>query len=247
MGDTDGAVGRVDTLASMTAGTHDVDADILVSDLDVGFLGLGEHGDASSRSMDASAAFGDGYALDPMDAAFPAKRPVDILAADRDDDFLVSSQVDLVLAHDFHLPVALLGIAAVHAEQVACEQRGLVAADAAANLHDDVPLVVRVFREQQNRELVIELLFLRHEVCELLLNEVAHLVVRLLGKHRLVLGNAARDILVHAEALDDGRELRVLLVHALPAVDVRHHRRVGNQRLELPEFVFDRLKLFEQE
>ena len=182
-----------------------------------------------------------------MRAALVFQAAVRALARDQERDFLEPADFRGILRKDVHLPALALGIAAVHAEQVASKKRRLVAANAAANLHDDVPLVVRIFREQQNRELAIELLFLRHEVRELLLDEVAHLVVRLLGKHRLVLGNAARDILVHAKAFDNGRELRMLLVHALPAVDVRHRRRVGNQGLQLPEFVFDRLKLFEQE
>ena len=55
--------------------------------------------------------------------------------------------------HHLGLPALLGGIALVHAEQVAGEQRGLVAAGAGADFEDDVALVHRVLRQQREADL----------------------------------------------------------------------------------------------
>ena len=55
---------------------------------------------------------------------------------------------------DFGLPALLGGVALVHAEQVAGEQRGLVAAGAGADFEDGVVLVHRVLGQQREADLL---------------------------------------------------------------------------------------------
>ena len=83
--------------------------------------------------MDTPAAFGDGDALDAVDAAFELELREDALPADRRDDFLVAANLGLVGRDDFDLPALAVGIAAVHAQKVAREQRCFVAACAGAD------------------------------------------------------------------------------------------------------------------
>src|SRR5690606_5917908 len=68
MRDAHGRVRRVDALAARPARAHDVDAQILVPDLDVDLFGLGHHGDRHGRGVDAALALGRGHALDAVDA-----------------------------------------------------------------------------------------------------------------------------------------------------------------------------------
>ena len=70
VGDPDRAVGGVDRLAAGPRRAIDVDAQILVVDMDVDILGFGQHRDGRRRGVDAPAAFGHGHALDAVDAAF---------------------------------------------------------------------------------------------------------------------------------------------------------------------------------
>ena len=76
------------------------------------------------------------------------------------------------------------------------EQRGLRAARARADLEDRVLLVVRVARDQEQADLLLELRAARLELGDLALRELAQLGVAL-GEHRL-------------RALEVGQELAVL-------------------------------------
>ena len=75
-------------------------------------------------------------------------------AADFRDDFLEAALGALAHRHDLGLPALLGGVALVHAEQVAGEQRGLVAAGAGADFQDHVALVHRVLGQQREAQLL---------------------------------------------------------------------------------------------
>ena len=66
----------------------DVDPQILVVDLDVDLLGLGQHRDGRRRGVDAAAALGHRHALDAVDAAFELQPREHALAGDRGDHLL---------------------------------------------------------------------------------------------------------------------------------------------------------------
>src|SRR6185503_9101379 len=65
------------------------------------------------------------------------------------DHFLVAAELGVALRDDLDLPPLALGIARVHAEQVAGEQRRLVAAGPRAHCEEQVAVVVRVARQQR--------------------------------------------------------------------------------------------------
>ena len=64
------AVGGVDRLAARAAGAEDVDAQVLVVDLDVDLLGLRQHRDGRRRGMDAARGLGLRHALHAVHARF---------------------------------------------------------------------------------------------------------------------------------------------------------------------------------
>ena len=152
VGDADRTVGGVDRLAAGPGRAIDVDAQILVVDLDVDILGLGQNRDRRRRSVDASAAFGHRHALDAMDAAFELQAGEDAGTADRCDGFLVAADLGGAGGDQLELPALGLGIALIHAQQVAGEQSGLIAAGAGANLEHRGSVVGGVAREQLDRQ-----------------------------------------------------------------------------------------------
>jgi hypothetical protein len=79
------------------------------------------------------------------------------LPTTRSDDLLVAAEVGLARRHDLHLPALAFGVAAVHAQQVAGEQRRLVAAGAGADLEEQVALVVGVARQQGALQIGLQL------------------------------------------------------------------------------------------
>ena len=162
------AVGGVHALPAGTARCGDVDLEILVVDLDLDVLGLGQHGHGRRRGVDAALRLGRRHALHAVHAAFEAElasRPLLPLTSAMTS--LKPPVCDSALVQDLDLPPLRLGVADVHAEQIGREQRRLFAALAAANLEDDVLLVVGIGRQQEHRQIFGELLGLLLERGEL--------------------------------------------------------------------------------
>jgi hypothetical protein len=101
-------------------------------------------------------------------ARLELERRVRALADDARDHFLVAAELGRALRDDLDLPALALGVARVHAEQVAGEQRRLVAAGAGAHLEEQVAVVVRVARQQRLLQLGLELLHRARALLQLL-------------------------------------------------------------------------------
>ena len=93
-------------------------------------------------------------ALDAMDAALELEAAVGAVAVDLDDRLLDAADAGLVEAQDLRREAVPLGVAQVHPEQLAGEQRGLLAAGAGPDLDDHVAVVVGVARQQQDLEVL---------------------------------------------------------------------------------------------
>jgi len=96
--------------------------------------------------MDAALGFGVGHALHAMDTRFEFELGERAAAADLRDDLLEAAHGAFAQGDHLDLPALRGGIAFVHAEQIAGEERGLVAAGAGADFQDHVALVHRVLR-----------------------------------------------------------------------------------------------------
>ena len=145
VGDPDGGVGGVDALAAGPAAAEDVDAQVVLVDGDVDLLGLGQHQHAGGAGVDAALGLGDRHPLHAVDAALELEQGVRRLAGrrralglDRDGHGLVAAEVGLGGVEDLGRPAATLGVAGVHPEQVAGEQRRLLAALARLDLEEGV-------------------------------------------------------------------------------------------------------------
>ena len=93
--------------------------------------------------------------LQPGPDALPGLgRALAALGLHGDLDVLVAAELGLGGVDDLGLPADPLGVAQVHAQQVAGEQRRLVAARARLDLEDDVLVVAGVARDEQKAELL---------------------------------------------------------------------------------------------
>ena len=82
--------------------------------------------------------------------------------------------------NELGLPAVALGVAAVHAEELGREERGLLAARAGADLDDDVLVVVGVARQEQDAQLLDRAApASRLGLVDLVARQVAQLGVRL--------------------------------------------------------------------
>ena len=158
----------------------------------------------------------------------------DARARDARDDLLVAAVLARALAEHLDLPALALGVARVHAEQVAGEDRGFVAAGAGADLEEDVAVVARVLRDEQPRELERLGLEPGVHVLQFLLGERAHLGVG--AARQLLRGGALRlEAAEGAEARRDRLEPRVLHGQVAEAGAAADHLGVGEQPAHLLE------------
>ena len=91
------------------------------------------------------------------------------------------------------------------------EQRAFLAADAAADLHDDALVVVRVAREKENFQFLLQRLQLFLVRGKFLLAERLHLRLQPLGEHGAQVVLLLRRFHIAAVGRDDGFELPLLL------------------------------------
>ena len=143
-------------LAAGAAGAHRIDADILGTDVEIDILHLRQHRNRRCRGVDAAACLRGRNSLDAVDAKFVLEASEHALSGDRAYDFLEAAQIVLRQADDFGLPAALLGVSAIHAEEVGGEQRRLVAACAGPHFQDRALLVGGVLREKMHAQLLQE-------------------------------------------------------------------------------------------
>ena len=148
MGDPDRAVGRVDRLPAWAGRAIDVDSQVLVVDVDVDILGLGQHGDRRCRGVDAASALCHGDALHAMDPAFELEPGEHAGAVDRRDRLLVAAKLGRAGGDQLEPPALRFGKALVHPKEVAGEQSGLVAAGAGADFEHRRAVVGRIARQQ---------------------------------------------------------------------------------------------------
>ena len=210
MGDAHGAVGGVDALPAGPAGAVDVDAEVLFVDCDIDILRLGQHGDGGRRGVDAPAGLGLRHPLHPVHAGFELEPGIGAAPADGGHSFLDSAESGLRHRHQLEAPALRLDVALVHAEQIAAEKRGFVAARARANLKDGVALIGFVRWQEEELECLLFLRNRHHQRGTLFLRQFPHfgLTLGVIGHCLKLIGFLAGGA-QRLDRLHDWRELGV--------------------------------------
>jgi hypothetical protein len=107
--------------------------------------------------VDAALGFGGRHPLHAVRAGLEFQLAVDVVAFDAGDDFFIAAVLAFVLGEDLHAPAAPFGIARIHAEQVAGENRRLVATGAGADFEKHVAPVIRVLGQQHALQVAFQL------------------------------------------------------------------------------------------
>jgi hypothetical protein len=201
-------------------------------DLHVGRLDLGHHRDRRGGGVDASLRLGRGHALHAMAAGLELELRIGAVADDARDHFLVAAGVARALGDDLHLPAVALGEARVHAEEVAREERALVAARARADFEEEVALVVGIARQEHPLHLRFEGGEALAARANLVLGEFPHVGVL---RHLLGGGDVALGFPIFGEELDHRLDLGALLRELLEALHVLRGVRVGKPRIDLTQ------------
>ena len=157
VGDPHRRVGRVDRLAAGPGGAVDVHLEIVRVDLDLDLLGLGQHRHGRGRGVDPPLRLGLRHPLHAVGPALELEHRIGALALDREGHLLEAADLGRRLREDLGREAALLRVAGQHLEQVAREQRRLVAAGPGADLDQHVLVVVGVALDHRQADLLPEL------------------------------------------------------------------------------------------
>ena len=173
----------------------------------IGLLHLGQDRDGRGRRVHAAAGLRLRHALDAVDAGFKLESRIRPIAADDKVSFLNAAQLRIVVVEQLHAVPPLFRVHRIHAVEVGGKKRALLPAYAAADLDDDVFVVVRVARQEQHAQLVKKALFFRLGSVQFLLRHVLELGIgyKLQRLHDVVLA-----LLVRAVGLHHGGKLLLL-------------------------------------
>ena len=166
-----------------------------------------------------------------MGAGFELQAFVHALTSDLDDHFLVAAELGLVGRHDLVAPAAILGVAQVHAQQIASEQACLITAGAGADLEKHIGVVVGVLGDQQLVQFDFERIEVLARVLRFLLRHGAHLGV-VFAHQRFGVGDGVLAAAITLEAFDHRTDLGVFARQCAITLLIVDHCRHGQHAVQ---------------
>src|SRR5436190_4992026 len=158
--------------------------------------------------MYAARALRVGYPLDAMHPGFELELGESSASSNLRNDFLVAAHCAFAGRDYLDLPVLFRSIPLIHAEQIACEERCLVATGTGTNFDDDVALVHGIFRHERKLYIVLQGSPLLLELRFLGGHHGTHLGIGLrVRDERIEIFDLADNGAVALHSCDDGGEL----------------------------------------
>ena len=119
-----------------------------------------------------------------------------MVAADQGDNFLEPPDPGGIAGHYLNLPPLLLGVSAVHPEQVTDKQGGLIPAGASPDLKKGILIIVGVLGEQGNPQVLDQLLLTDFKLGKVSPDKVLEFAVLFILKQKTIVGDFPVDLLV---------------------------------------------------
>ena len=240
------ALHLVDVLSAGTARAECVPLDGTLVDFHIEGLCLRKHSNCCCGSMHTTLCLCGRNALHSMHAALVFQYAVDTFARNGEDDFLVASDSTFREARYSHLPALLLDILRIHAEEVAGKQSRFVAARTASYLHDDVLVVFRVGRNEQQFDFLFQLGDALLTCGEFLAQHLTCALVALFLDHLLGQSDIVKRVDVFLAGLDNLAQVLILLCQADVAFLVSNHAGVGDECAHLLIAAHEAFQFIEQ-
>ena len=155
--DADGALGLVDVLTARAGAAVGVDLQVLRVDVHLDGVHLRQHGHGGGAGVDASAGLRLRYALDAVHPAFKLQAGVRPLPADEQACLTHAAELRLVEVRKLGLPAVRVGVHGIHSIETMRKERRFFPADTGAQLQNDIAVIVRVARQQQHAQRLLEL------------------------------------------------------------------------------------------
>src|SRR5713101_3195163 len=240
-----GRVRRVDALAAGPRRTHYVDPKVLLLvDIDLDLVCLGQHRDGHRRSMNTARRFGGRYALHAMDTALELEPAVRAASAHQRDDFLDSAKPGRAQTQRLDFPSMALGKPRVHPEEFIREERRLLAAGSCADFEQDVLVVVGVAGREKLLEALLDGGLPSLQIGQLVPSNLAQFRV-VAFEQRLMFGNLAKQAAIFANRDGNLFELGTLLGQLGVLAVVRDDRGIAQAAFQFRIALLDPVEFFD--
>ena len=219
----------VHVLTTSTRRTEGVPLDFTLVNLHVESLRFGQYSHRSSRCVYTSLRLGHRHTLHAMHPRFILHRAIHILARHVADDFLVATHSALRERRHREVPALHLAVFRVHAEEVARKQSSLVATRTATDFQRHVLAVLRVGRDEQELDFLLQLRDALLVHGDFLTRHLLHFGVILHREHLLRLLQTLHRVDVLLSGLHDVLQILVFLCQLHIPLLVGNDIRVGNE------------------
>jgi len=143
-------------LTDRTSRPVDIDLQVTRVDVDIDFLGFGQHGNGSRRRVDPALGLGDWYPLHPMRTTLMLKALPGVLAFHHERDLVQAIALGWTGRQDLDLPPFGRRVSGIHVIQVLGEEVGLLATLGPSDLKDHVPADIGITGDEEQAELLFE-------------------------------------------------------------------------------------------
>ena len=105
------------------------------------------------------------HPLYSMGTAFVLQLAISSLSLYGKGNFLETANFGRIGIHNIDLPALGLSITGVHSKQIPSKKGSLLATYTATNFYNNILVIIRISRQQQNRQLFIQLLLAGSQLC----------------------------------------------------------------------------------
>ena len=156
MGQTNRGVRRIDTLASVTRSTHDINPAVLILDYHVHILRLWHNRHSRCGSVDTSAALRLRNTLNTVNTALVFQLGIGSFSCDHSHDLLETADSVFIDTDQLHFPVLALRIVHIHTVQLSRKQSGLISARAGTDFQNDVLVIIGVLGKKKYLKFLLQ-------------------------------------------------------------------------------------------
>ncbi|MNI46386.1 hypothetical protein D3C73_1008460 [compost metagenome] len=118
-----------------------------------------------------------------MGAALVFHFAVGTASVNHENNLFKSAKVAFIHVHQFYTPALRISISRIHSVQISRKQRSLVSACSSAYFNDYVFIIIRIFRQQQYPDGLLQLLLTLGQIIDFQFNHFTHFIVQLLSLH----------------------------------------------------------------
>ncbi len=207
MEDPNGGIGLVYMLTACPRCSVGIDLQIRRIDFHFHLFHLGQNCHRHRGCMDTPRRFGFGDSLHTVNTAFKLEFGIGAVADDHKRYFLKSSQFGFVEINKFHFPAHRFGIHGIHTIQNRRKQSSFFPAGTAADFHDDVFIIIRIFGEKKDFQFFFGFRRFLFSIVQLFFRQRLQIRVGFIGQNSLSLFYFRNAFFQHSVFFHNGREV----------------------------------------